>query len=142
MRHGVIVRNPARRPVMMGDDAVTDVLLCSSAFKRFLKSSDGRSSSPAAIAVSPSIPPASTPPPANRESMAWFSCSTSSRSGMAALHLRLQVLDRPKLKLLHRAFAPLHLLGNLTDALLLHEAQVNHPILGFGEPLHQLKQHG
>src|SRR5262245_64225347 len=74
--------------------------------------------------------------------MARSSCSMSGRSGMGALHLSPQALNCAELKLLHRALAAAEFLCNFPDALLLHEAHVNHTELRFRKPAHQLEQHG
>src|SRR5258707_104222 len=74
--------------------------------------------------------------------MAWSSNSSSARSGMSALHLCPQILDGPKLQLFNGPLAAAQRLGDLPDALLLHEAHMNHAELCFRKPIHQLEQHG
>src|SRR5215471_3555894 len=61
---------------------------------------------------------------------------------MVCLHLSPQVFYCPKLKLLHCALAPAHLLRDLANALLLYKPQMNDPELSLRQPVHQLKQHG
>ena len=61
---------------------------------------------------------------------------------MGALDLSPQALYGAELKLLDSSFAPPKLKGDLTDALLLDEAQLNHAVLRFREPVHQLEKHG
>src|SRR5437762_4159893 len=59
--------------------------------------------------------------PSNNASIASSSRSTSSRSGIGALHPRAEVLQRPELQLLHRAFRFVQTRGNLADASLFDE---------------------
>src|SRR3982751_621299 len=67
--------------------------------------------------------------------------STSVRSGMSTLHLSPETLNRAKLQLFHGALAAAHFAGDLSNALLLHKAHVNHPELRLRKPVHQLEQH-
>src|ERR1700761_2007916 len=83
-----------------------------------------------------------SPSPFRVDSIARSSCSVRSRSGIRALHLGAQVLDRAKLKLFHRAFTASEFRGNLPDALLFHKAHLNDAELRFWKPLHKLEQHG
>src|SRR5207253_1649353 len=100
-----------------------DALLCSSAARRVLKPSSGMYCSVAAISIKPAGPSGSGAMPFSRASINWSSCSMSARSGMGDLHLSAQALDGTELKLLHGSLGPPEFLSDLTNALLLHEAQ-------------------
>src|SRR5712692_1363025 len=131
-----MVRKPSRTGTAAS--AVMDVLLCNSVLKRDWKSAAGISRRAPAIRTrgsssGPDVPEAA---PARMASMAWSSNSSSARSGISALHLGPEILNGPELQLLHRAFAAAQFLGDLTDALLLHEAHMNHAKLGFWKPAH------
>src|SRR5215475_11879939 len=80
--------------------------------------------------------------PLRADSIARSSCSVRSCSGIGTLHLGAQILDRAKLKLLHRAFAAPEFRGNLPDALLLHKSHLNDSELRLRKPLDELEQHG
>src|SRR5579863_7615885 len=131
---GVTVRITAGAAVA----AVMFALLCNSVFKRTWKSSAGISRSALATRTRESSSGAevSATAPARIASIAWSSNSSSARSGMSALHLSPEVLNGPKLQLFHGALTAVQLLGDLADALLLHEAHMNHAKLRLREPVH------
>src|SRR5215469_3892713 len=141
MMKGVTVRNPAAVDV----DVVIVALLNNSFFKAALKFSSGRwqrrITIPATFSSSGSASMARASP-LKADSIARSSCSVRSRSGIRTLHLGAQVLDRAKLKLLHRAFAASEFRGNLSDALLLHKSHLNDAELRLRKPLDKLEQHG
>src|SRR5262245_21608232 len=114
-----------------------------------LNPSSGKSRNLTAISIKAESvgPPAALPSaevlePESIASIAWSSCSMSGRSAMRVLHLSAQVLDCAELKLLNGTLAAPEFDGNLANALLFHEAHVNHSELGFRQPGHQLEQHG
>src|SRR5215469_1615193 len=135
----------ARNPTVVDVDIVIAALLNNSLFKAALKISPGRwqrlLTIPAKLFHSGSAPLASASP-FRADSIARSSCSVRSRSGIRTLHLGAQVLDRAKLKLLHRTFAASELRGNFPDALLLHKSHLNDAKLRLRKPLNELEQHG
>src|SRR5579871_5478932 len=139
MMKGVTVRNAAA----MGVDIVILALLNNSFFKTALKFSAGRWQRLLTITSrlfrSESAPMASVSP-FSADSIAPSSCSVRSRSGIKTLHLGAQVLDRAKLKLLHRAFAAPEFRCNLPDALLFHKSHLNDPELGLRQPPDELEK--
>src|ERR1051326_1563260 len=140
MRNGVTVRNPTAVDV----DVVIAALLSNSFFKDSRKFSSGRWQRTSTI---PAMFPNCGSPMASAsllraESIARVSCSVRSRSGIGTLHLSAQVLDRAKLKLLHRAFASAQFRGNLPDTLLLHKSHLNDAELRLRQPADELEQHG
>src|SRR5437762_6800909 len=95
----------------------------SSALKRALN--DGRGSARSTRAIDrkgATSREAGASVPSNIASIASFSRSTSSRSGIGALHPRAEVLQRPELQLLHRALGLVQTPRDLADASLFDES--------------------